>query len=113
MEPELRELVNQQLGEQSPEALEARVNEFLGPKLAEYVSGGGEDVDLDPHERADRITTTAAMISMLTAHDARETVLAWFVGMNPMLDDLAPAEVVRQGGLFAALEAARAFVVTG
>jgi hypothetical protein len=47
---------------------------------------------------------------ILDAGDSEQTVRAWFIGLNPRLDDQSPADVIRAGGLKEALTAARAFV---
>lgn len=35
--------------------------------------------------------------ALLAEHDARDTVQAWFQGMNPQLDDVPPARLLREG----------------
>ena len=49
----------------------------------------------------------------LLLHDAPSTVRAWFMGMNPELEDISPAEVIRQGRFKDALDAALTFVAYG
>jgi hypothetical protein len=49
---------------------------------------------------------------MLTV-DSPHVARAWFIGMNPQLDDEAPADVIREGRLREALVAAQAFVSGG
>ena len=49
----------------------------------------------------------------LLLHDAPPTVRAWFMGMNPELDDEAPADVIRQGRFKDALDAALTFAAYG
>lgn len=38
---------------------------------------------------------------------------AWFIGLNPQLDDVSPAEAIHDGRLKEAKAAARAFVAGG
>jgi hypothetical protein len=45
-----------------------------------------------------------------SAGSGDETVRAWFLGLNPHLDDVPPAEAIREGQLRETLAAARAFV---
>lgn len=45
--------------------------------------------------------------------EAAPTVRAWFMGMNPQLDDLSPAEAISEGRARETLAAARAFVNAG
>ena len=40
-------------------------------------------------------------------------IRAWFIGMNPQLDDESPAEVIREGRVKDALTAAKTFVSGG
>jgi len=49
----------------------------------------------------------------LLQHDAAPTVRAWFMGMNPELEDRSPAEVIREGRFRDALDAALTFVAYG
>lgn len=64
-------------------------------------------------EQETRLRTAYEIATLLSHFDAPETVRAWFIGMNPELDDVAPIEVIRQGRLQEALGAARAFVANG
>ncbi|MGO4383374.1 hypothetical protein AB4Y80_03960 [Specibacter sp. RAF43] len=54
---------------------------------------------------------------MLDERDDRSVVQAWFQGMNPQLDDVAPARLLREGILdevgSTVLAAARAFTSAG
>lgn len=45
--------------------------------------------------------------------DAPQTVRAWFMGMNPQLDDVSPAEALSEGAHREVMAAARAFVAGG
>jgi hypothetical protein len=38
---------------------------------------------------------------------------AWFIGLNPQLDDDAPADAIREDRLKEALSAARAYIAGG
>jgi hypothetical protein len=55
--------------------------------------------------------------ALLAARDTRAVVQAWFQGMNPHLDDVPPARLLREGQVEeaaqAVLAAARAFAATG
>jgi hypothetical protein len=63
----------------------------------------------DNADRERRLRGTHQVARLLLSHDANETVRAWFIGMNPQLDDEAPADVLKQDRLKDALVAARAF----
>jgi len=55
--------------------------------------------------------------ALLAERDSRAVVQAWFQGMNPQLDDVPPARLLREGqvedGAQAVLAAARAFASVG
>ncbi len=63
--------------------------------------------------RNDALRHVAHIYKLLEPADDKHTIRSWFVGMNPMLNDDAPAEVIARGEFKAALGAARAFVTTG
>lgn len=50
---------------------------------------------------------------MLAQLESPSVVRAWFIGMNPQLQDLSPAEVLRDGEDKVAMEAATAFLAGG
>jgi hypothetical protein len=47
---------------------------------------------------------------MLAAYDDDHTIRAWFIGLNHLLDDMAPAEVFREGNIRSVQTAARKFI---
>lgn len=49
---------------------------------------------------------------LLLASDADHTVRAWFIGMNPQLDDESPADVIAEGNVKAVMAAARSFAAS-
>ncbi|MFY9264925.1 MAG: hypothetical protein WAO61_05820 [Solirubrobacterales bacterium] len=51
--------------------------------------------------------------NVLSTADSRHTIRAWFVGLNPMLNDNAPARVISKGGFRDVLTAAKSYVQTG
>lgn len=48
-----------------------------------------------PRSSHDALTTALDIAQDLLELESRSTVQAWFVGMNPMLNDQAPALVIR------------------
>ena len=44
---------------------------------------------------------------MLLAYDSAQAVKAWFIGLNPQLGDVSPAEAIHDGRLKESLAAAR------
>lgn len=53
------------------------------------------------------------VIQMLEHHEADATIRAWFMGSNPQLDDMSPAEALHDGLNRETLAAARAFLAGG
>lgn len=50
---------------------------------------------------------------LLATEESPHTVRAWFVGLNPQLDDESPATAIREGRIRDALVAAKAFLAGG
>ncbi|MDI3340783.1 MAG: XRE family transcriptional regulator [Sphaerobacter sp.] len=100
------------------------LQELLSRRLTAYIAGvkdgktvarwaSGEVTEIRQHETEQRLRTAYEIAQLLLLHDAPQTVKAWFIGLNPQLDDRAPAEVIREGQSREALAAAQAFVVGG
>lgn len=64
-----------------------------------------------------RLRMAYRIAALLRSKDAAPVVQAWFQGMNPRLDDVAPARLLRDGDLEQVgpnvLAAARAFAAAG
>ncbi len=64
-----------------------------------------------------RLRLAYQIASMLRQHDSEAVVQAWFVGLNPELDDAVPITLLREGKIESdgkrVLNAARAFVTGG
>jgi hypothetical protein len=66
-----------------------------------------------PHPDAEqRLRHAYQIVQLLLERESAETVRAWFVGMNPELDDQAPALVLADDAV-RVLQAARAFLAHG
>ena len=64
-----------------------------------------------PHEDSERRLRAAHQVArLLLAVDADQTARAWFIGMNPQLDDEAPIDAIAFGDAKAVLAAARSFI---
>lgn len=97
------------------------LKELLGPKLMSLTMG----VDSTTVERwinestvpnldnEKRIRTAYQIFSLLKPVEASPTIRAWFMGMNPQLEDQSPAEAIAEGNLRETLAAARAFLAGG
>lgn len=60
-----------------------------------------------------RLLAAYAVWQVVAEVEAPATVRAWFMGMNPQLDDLSPAEAIADDRSRDAIAAARAFVQGG
>ena len=99
----------------------AYLQDLFGQKLTAVIAGvadpkavgkwaRGERV---PHPDAEqRLRAAFQVAGFLMQAESRQTVRAWFVGMNPQLDDRAPALVIAEDPI-AVMRAARAFLVDG
>lgn len=105
---------------ESPSAeMAAHLEDALGRKLVAYITGvsdpkavgrwaNGERSPSAENEK--RLQAAYYIFWLLARGEGPHTIRAWFAGMNPLLDDEAPATVIREGQLREALAAAKAFV---
>jgi hypothetical protein len=98
------------------------LQEALGQKLVAYMAAVSDPKRVGrwaqgtqaPRDEAERRLRAAFQIfHLLLAEESPHVIRAWFIGMNPQLDDDSPAEVIRDGRLKDALAAAKAFVAGG
>jgi hypothetical protein len=98
------------------------LQEVLGQKLVAYIAGvsdprtvgrwaSGERAPRAENEQ--RVRHAYQIFQLLLAEEAPHTVRAWFVGLNPQLDDVSPAESIRNGMFREVLVAAKAFLAGG
>lgn len=67
----------------------------------------------EPHaEVVERLRAAYQVAAFLMQVESRPAVRAWFLGMNPQLDDRAPALVIRENPT-EVMQAARAFLAGG
>lgn len=82
--------------------------------IARWAQGAaGPDSEIRDPEVEKRLRTTYEIAQLLLQFDGPRTVKAWFIGPNPLLEDVSPSEVIREGRLKDALAAARSFIVHG
>jgi hypothetical protein len=94
--------------------------DLLGTKLtAHMVSVDASSISrwksgkVTPPIEAERKLRGAYQVArLLLASDADHTVRAWFIGMNPQLDDESPADVIAEGNSKAVMAAARSFIAS-
>jgi|SRR4051812_9723746 hypothetical protein len=100
------------------------LQEVLSRRLTAYIAGVGdgktvsrwankEVAEIRDHETEQRLRVAYEIAQLLLMVDAAHTVKGWFIGLSPELDDVAPAEAIRNGQLREALTAARAFCIGG
>ncbi|WP_147915589.1 hypothetical protein [Ruania zhangjianzhongii] len=98
------------------------LNENLGPKLTAYLVGKDPQTvarwikreQISPQPDVERkLRGVFQIFDLLVKTDSRHVVRAWFIGMNPQLDDHSPAEVLAGGDTRSAMAAARSFSAGG
>jgi hypothetical protein len=66
-----------------------------------------------PHPKAEeRLRNAYQVAKLLECEESRETIRAWFVGMNPERDDHPPALMIAEEPV-RVLQAARSFLAHG
>lgn len=110
----------------SPELVQ-RLCELLGTRLLAYLGSEHEtrtisqwadpdDARSPSEEVLDRLRITYRAATLLADRDSAAVVQAWFQGRNPLLDDVAPARLLRDGEIDVArpkvMAAARAFAAS-
>jgi predicted exporter len=99
------------------------LQDLLGRRLVAYVAGVKDaktvsrwakgEVGEARWESERRLRAAYEIAQLLVRFDSSRVVKAWFIGLNPQLDDESPAEAIREGRLKEAMNAARAFVAGG
>ena len=99
------------------------LQDLLGRRLVAYVVGvkdaktvsrwSGGEVEAVRQESEERLRAAYEISQLLVQFDSPRIVKAWFIGLNPQLDDVSPAEAIHEGKLKEAKAAARAFVAGG
>ena len=98
------------------------LQDVLGQKLVAYMAGVADPKRVGrwaqgsqaPREESERRLRAAFQIfHLLLSEESAHVTRAWFIGMNPQLDDDSPADAIREGRLKEALAAAKAFISGG
>jgi hypothetical protein len=98
------------------------LQEVLGQKLVAYIAGVNDVKAVSRwasgqrHPRPEsesRLRGAYQVFQMLQAEESPHTVRAWFMGLNPQLDDISPAAALSEGSLRDVLVAARAYLAGG
>lgn len=98
----------------------ARARDLFGDPLAEvilthdpeHLAGLGIVAKNLSDDEIEPLREAVSIASYLSAKEAKSTIRAWFVGLNPMLDDQEPALVVRDNPR-AVRDAAQALLASG
>jgi hypothetical protein len=102
----------------------SRLQELLTRRLTAYIAGvdsvktitrwtTGETTEIRDVTMEQRLRTAYEIALLLLEQDSPETVRAWFIGLNPQLDDQSPAEAIHNDQLKEVRSAARAFASGG
>ncbi len=108
-------------------ALVKELRGVLGARLVAYIAGVSETRaihswadgarDVRGAETVARLRLTYQLCQLVTARDSSAVAQAWFQGLNPKLDDVSPARLLRTGAVDDVgpllLAAARSFAATG
>ena len=96
------------------------LQDLLGRRLVAYVAGvkdaktvsrwASGEVGSVRQESEERLRTAYEVAQLLVQFDSPGLVKAWFIGLDPQLDDVSPDEAIREGKLEEAKAAARAFI---
>ena len=97
------------------ELLTRRLTAFIGgvdgKTISRWAAGDVSTIrDLNVEQR---LRTAYAIARMLLEWSSPQTVRAWFIGLNPHLDDASPATALRDGHLQEVAAAARIFIAGG
>ena len=95
---------------------------MLGGKLVAFIAGVADAASVAKWARAERhprreteerLRSAFNVFHLLQEQESPHTVRAWFVGLNPQLDDDSPAGAIRVGRLKDVLAAAKAYLAGG
>lgn len=110
----------------TPELLQT-LSELLGTKLVAYLSSAPDTRTVQewadptpakspPDEVVARLRIAHSIVALLSKKDSAEVIQAWFQGLNPLLEDTAPARALREPDITVAaaqvMVAARDFVAS-
>ena len=95
--------------------------EALGRSLVAVLAGGVDPKTVKrwlegqkPRSEAEaRLRLAFQVFQLLLSRESEHTVRAWFIGLNPQLNDVSPAEAIREGNLRDVLVAAKSFTLGG
>lgn len=98
------------------------LQETLGQKLVAYMTNVSDPktvgkwakgANIPRAEVEHQLRTAFQVFHLLQSEEAPHTVRAWFIGINPQLDDESPADAIREARLKDVVVAARAYIAGG
>jgi hypothetical protein len=113
---------HRQTVESTPDDMARFLQDALGQKLVAYIAhvSGPRTVarwvsnERSPNSSAEgRLSVAFYVFRLLSDVESSHVVRAWFAGLNPLLDEKAPATVIREGRFQEVVAAAKAFVSDG
>jgi hypothetical protein len=95
--------------------------EMFGPGLVAFMAGDVERKTVTRwseggnarRESEERLRLAFQAMQLLLSRDSAHTVRAWFIGLNPQLDDTSPAQALHDDQLRDVLIAAKSFTLGG
>jgi hypothetical protein len=120
----ISQVVHRQATAASISEIARLLQEVLSRRLTAYAAGvqdgktvtrwaSGEVSEIRDIDVERRLRMTYEIVQLLLLQDSAHTVKAWFIGMNPELDDVSPVEAIHDGFLKDARDAAHVFFVNG
>lgn len=100
----------------------AFLKDVFGQKFVAYIAGVSDPKTVGRWAKGERAPRGEAehrlrevfrIFQLLQTQESPHTVRAWFVGLNPQLDDESPAEAISDGRVRDVLVAAKAFLAGG
>jgi hypothetical protein len=113
---------HRQTTESSIEQITIFLEEVLGRKLVAALAGVADPKAVGRWASGERTPRPAAeeklrvayqVFRLLLAEESKHTIRAWFIGLNPQLNDESPIMVIRAGRFQEVMVAAKAYVSGG
>ena len=113
---------HRQTTETSIEQITVFLEEVLGRKLVAALAGVADPKAVGRWATGERAPRAAAeerlrvayqVFRLLLAEESKHTIRAWFIGLNPQLNDESPVMVIRAGRFQEVMVAAKAYISGG
>lgn len=113
---------HRQTTETSIEQITSFLEEVLGRKLVAALAGVADPKAVGRWAAGERSPRAAAeerlrvayqVFRLLLTEESKHTIRAWFIGLNPQLNDESPVMVIRAGHFQEVMVAAKAYVSGG